>query len=359
MAGSHPKKRKERERGAAEYVVASCSTNPRCSHAAAHQIRRRPRSSHAQPPATTTTTTTTTTKTVSLAIGASCVENAVSHELGSMLAGQLARAAAIFNIDEVVVLDDGPKHSDAQVSRAAALLAAILQYQETPQYLRKALIPMHEFYRYCGMLAPLDAPNHLRANEWFECREGVVVDHLEGSTTDGTILDIGLETRALVEGPRIPHNTRVTLDVGKERRSVRRNGEDFIHGTIGNPLTVRHRTGRYWGYVVRVARDIDELLNGGPFGGYDLTIGTSERGEVNDARSISLPPYEHALVVIGGPQGLEYALSNDECRKEHREPSTLFDRYLNVCPDQGSRTIRTEEAVLLCLMYLKEALLFK
>ena len=56
---------------------------------------------------------------------------------------------------------------------------------------------------------------------------------------------------------------------------------------------------------------------------------------------------------------MEYALSNDECCKEHREPSTLFDRYLNVCPDQGSRTIRTEEAVLLCLMYLKEALLFK
>lgn len=293
-------------------------------------------------------------KTLSLGIGASCVENAVSHELGSMLAGQLARAAAIFNVDEVVVLDDGPKHGDGTVSRAAALLAKILQYQETPQYLRKTLIPMHELYRYCGMLAPLDAPHHLRATEWFEYREGVVVD----KTDDMCLCDIGLDVQALVTkgASDIPCNARVTLHVGAERRLVRQSGGEYIEAMVVNPLEVRRRTGTYWGYSVRVARSIDELLHSCPFGEYDLTIGTSERGEVNECCSLALPEYEHALVVVGGPQGLEYLLQNDDQSKKHADPSTLFDRYLNVMPSQGSRTIRTEEAVLLCLMFLKPAL---
>jgi predicted SPOUT superfamily RNA methylase MTH1 len=290
-------------------------------------------------------------KTISVAIGASCVENAVSHELGSLLAGQLARAAAIFNVDEVVVLDDGPKHAGSDVNRAAALLAKILQYQETPQYLRKALIPMHELYRYCGMLAPLDAPHHLRATEWFEYREGVVTNQESGQS----VCDIGLDVPALV-GTIVPHNTRVTLFVGKTRHTVVEGGREYIKASVVNPLDVKRTTGRYWGYNVRVARSIEELFNKGPFGGYDLTIGTSERGEVTECCSLTLTDYQHALIVIGGPSGLEYLLQNDPCREQHASPATLFDRYLNVCPNQGSRTIRTEEAVLLCLMYLKPAL---
>ncbi len=84
--------------------------------------------------------------TVSIAIGASCIENAQSQDLGTLLAGQLARAAAIFNIDEVIVLDDGPVYGDEEVSAASALFARVLQFMETPQYLRKyvaCLAPLH------------------------------------------------------------------------------------------------------------------------------------------------------------------------------------------------------------------------
>jgi len=76
-------------------------------------------------------------KTVSVAIGASCIENAQSQELGTLLAGQLARACAIFNVDEVIVLDDGPKGGSNEISAAAALFGRVLQFMETPQYLRK------------------------------------------------------------------------------------------------------------------------------------------------------------------------------------------------------------------------------
>ncbi|KAL5286598.1 C9orf114 family protein [Megaselia abdita] len=44
--------------------------------------------------------------TVSIAVPGSILENAQSPELRSYLAGQIARAACIFKIDEVIVFDD-------------------------------------------------------------------------------------------------------------------------------------------------------------------------------------------------------------------------------------------------------------
>lgn len=49
----------------------------------------------------------------------------------------------------------------------------------------------------------------------------------------------------------------------------------------------------------------------------------------------------HALVVFGGLQGLEAGVDADP-NLEVAEPSVLFDLYVNTCPSQGSRTIRTE-----------------
>ena len=38
------------------------------------------------------------------------------------------------------------------------------------------------------------------------------------------------------------------------------------------------------------------------------------------------------------------------------DPSLLFDHYFNVVPNQGSRTIRTEEAILITLAAMSEKL---
>ncbi len=44
--------------------------------------------------------------TVSVALAGSILDNAQSQELRTYLAGQVARALAVFNIDEVIVFDD-------------------------------------------------------------------------------------------------------------------------------------------------------------------------------------------------------------------------------------------------------------
>lgn len=65
--------------------------------------------------------------------------------------------------------------------------------------------------------------------------------------------------------------------------------------------------------------------------------------------------YNHALIVFGGLQGIESALESDE-QLQVDEASLLFTQYLNVLPNQGSRTIRTEEAILVTLSGLRSKL---
>lgn len=50
---------------------------------------------------------------------------------------------------------------------------------------------MHEDLKYAGMLPPLDAPHHLRSNEWCKYREGVIIESHAG--LNQSVVDIGLE----------------------------------------------------------------------------------------------------------------------------------------------------------------------
>lgn len=52
---------------------------------------------------------------------------------------------------------------------------------------------------------------------------------------------------------------------------------------------------------------------------------------------------------------MEGALENDEVLNVD-DPTVLFDHYLNTVPNQGSRTVRTEEAVLISLSALRTKL---
>lgn len=89
--------------------------------------------------------------------------------------------------------------------------------------------------------------------------------------------------------------------------------------------------------------------------GYDLTVGTSERGTSSVADpKFSFRPFRHLLIVFGGVLGLEEALNADEALPlPGNRAGELFDVWLNTCPDQTSGTIRTEEAVVASLSVLR------
>ena len=127
---------------------------------------------------------------MSVALPGSIVANHSSLQLRTYLSGEIARALAIFMVDEVVVFDDGLHTGPALETSDAGpkaskdpnvFLARILQFVETPQYLRRALFPQHVDLKFAGLLNPLDAPHHMRLQERAPFREGVVVDKPPGT----------------------------------------------------------------------------------------------------------------------------------------------------------------------------------
>lgn len=155
----------------------------------------------------------------------------------------------------------------------------------------------------------------------------------------------------------IAPNTRVTLFVGASPKLTDVHGQQLYAASLASPMDPRTKEGRFWGYLTRIAPTLHSMLQDSPFeGGYDLCIGTSERGERTPSHELAFRPYRHALVVIGGPQGLEVCLQQDPWSAKYRDVAQLFDRYLNTCFHQGSRTIRTDEALFISLTFLNDPL---
>jgi predicted SPOUT superfamily RNA methylase MTH1 len=58
--------------------------------------------------------------------------------------------------------------------------------------------------------------------------------------------------------------------------------------------------------------------------------------------------------VFGGVQGIEECVAADlSLDLPGEEASALFDCWLNTCPAQGSRTIRSEESVFISLAAMR------
>jgi len=148
--------------------------------------------------------------TLSIAIPGSILSYCQTKELKTQMVGQIARAATIYHVDEIVVFDDklskvqqrvidagneaeGNPSPPRRSSDPHSFMARLLQYCECPQYLRRALFPMHPDLQFAGLLAPIDAPHHVRAYDKSRFREGVVLDK-QGSG-GGSLVNCGIRSR--------------------------------------------------------------------------------------------------------------------------------------------------------------------
>jgi predicted SPOUT superfamily RNA methylase MTH1 len=272
--------------------------------------------------------------------------------------GRIARALAVFSVDEVVVFDDSPPSSRMRKvdpnsytgeTDPCHFLSHIISFLEAPPFMRKALFPLHPNLRLTALLPSLDMPHHPNPKEWIPYREGVTLGH-RTSTGKGTMVEVGMDQPVEIEED-IPPTTRVTLKFPDDETQY----PECVH-----PETPRTEGGYYWGYQVRKCGSLSAVFTESPYeDGYDVSIGTSERGT---PISKTFPPgqtvpFKHLLIVFGGPRGLEYASMNDEelstMNVQGQRTKDLFDHWVNVLPNQGSRTIRTEEAVFIALTALR------
>jgi methyltransferase len=245
--------------------------------------------------------------------------------------GGIARAASIFGIHRIYIYRDSRQNfeRDFQVARE------VLEYAETPQYLRKRLIAKKSDLEYVGLLPPLRIPHHKLESkpEEGEIREAVLFFQ------SGKLLaDIGSKEAAEYSG-RGQANQRVTVKV--ESKSPLRVSES------------QPPENTYWGYEVRRAPSLARFLRSLSF---DLTILTSRNGNsIIDrwselAKKISSAA--RVVVCFGAPDvGVDKLLAQDR--------STVKDfpqaEYLNMFPDQQTATVRLEEALLGTLSILNVA----
>lgn len=159
--------------------------------------------------------------TLSIAIPGSIMTNCQTKELQTILCGQIARMATIYHVDEIVVYDDQLSHTRPQspdrsrsrpprdsgnsnqtnqddphhstTADPQVFMGRILQYCECPQYLRRHFFPLHADLQYTGLLPPMDAPHHVRAQDRSPYREGVVLAQV--SLTSGSLVNCGIRNR--------------------------------------------------------------------------------------------------------------------------------------------------------------------
>ncbi|KAL7297952.1 hypothetical protein TKK_0008969 [Trichogramma kaykai] len=255
--------------------------------------------------------------TLSVALPGSILDNAQSPELRAYLAGQIARAACIYKIDEVIVYDDKGEITEVErkkMKRDCTLgdarpcclqLGRILQYLECPQYLRKHLFPIHKDLQYAGLLNPLDAPHHLRQQDVYIYREGVITNK-PVKAGKGSMVYVGLQNDVRVDEV-LTSGTRVTVKIPTEQEDPKK-----PHGIIVSAAVPRADTGIYWGYSVRLAANLSEVFAKCPYrDGYDMSIGTSDKGTPVDSIAPKSIKYKHALIVFGGLSGIESAVKVD------------------------------------------------
>ncbi len=270
---------------------------------------------------------------LTIAIPASTISDTPHLREKTAKLGLIGRAAAIFRVQEIIIYPDNPRVNQ---TRDIDFIAKMLNYLETPQYLRKRLYKIEPDLQFAGILPPLRTPHHptsgknrdLKVGEY---REGIVVSLAK----EGLQVDIGVEGLALMRERQFSVGDRLTLQVIKagERVEVQPVNRDDVPS--------------YWGYRVTVEADsFAHLLEAGRF---DLTVATarigSDFGNVAGKIGERWRGAERVLVAFGAPaRGLHEIVHDEGLRLEK-----LVDFVVNTIPNQGTATVRTEEALLASL----------
>jgi predicted SPOUT superfamily RNA methylase MTH1 len=275
-------------------------------------------------------------KKLSIAIPASVISDTPHLREKTAKIGLIGRAAAIFRVDEIIVYPDNPK---ADQHRDMDFIALLLNYLETPQYLRKRLFKLETDLEFAGILPPLRTPHHplsgktkhLKVGEY---REGAVLSE----TKEGLLVDIGVQQPVLLRQRQFAVGDRLTLQVV------------HVGGQVEVQVVSREVVHLYWGYKVRVdKRAFGQLVKEGDF---DLRIATARIGDnimdVAGEMGEKWGGAQRVLVAFGAPSRGLHEIVGDEGLKL----GEIVDFVVNMIPEQGTVTVRTEEALLASLAIL-------
>jgi len=240
--------------------------------------------------------------------------------------GIIGRALAVFNVNQVYIYKD-LSQEDVNSESEGDFIAKLLGYMNTPQYLRKKVYPLQSDLKHVGILPPLRTPNHPVGDvELGSYREGLTIKR----NKKGTFVDIGMDELAFCK-EQLTVNKIFSFKVIKLAKEI--------------VVTPEIPDGIYWGYETssthKTLKNSLKLINP------DLVLFTTRNGyeinsifndlesKINNSKSVA--------VLFGGPyNGIS----------ENIESSLLDVVEINSIPNQGTETVRTEEAVISTLAIL-------
>ncbi|WP_232686245.1 putative RNA uridine N3 methyltransferase [Halobacterium zhouii] len=277
--------------------------------------------------------------TLSVLVPSSLVREAEDKREATRKLGYVARAAAVFRADRLVVFPD----EDGERKWGGGFVETVLRYAATPPYLRKEAFDTRDELEYAGVLPPL------RLSSWTGSDSSG-----SGSIRQGIVTQVGSEGRVRVNcGMQHPislhsppnrelvEGERVTIRVSS-RRPVRAKivdeplpGFSVDRMDLGDALDrpdagVRIATSRHGeplsvasleGYVERTNRDGLTVAFGAPGRGLPPILGLEPDDIGSEPEAVS----ENVATTSDAPTG--------------------FDAWLNTIPSQGSEVVRTEEAM--------------
>ncbi len=257
----------------------------------------------------------------SILIPSSATMESRDERVRTLKVGMIARAAAVFRVDRIVIYRDEEFDDSRFISR-------VLQYAETPQYLRKRLFPRERALRYVGILPPLRTPHHPTSSKVStlkvgEYRVGLVVD--EVGSDDGAWVEIG------VERP-LPLRTAKRFSAG-QRLNVR----VFSLKPLAAEPVDRSEIPHYWGYETEVIPDLDGHVRSSE----RLVVATSRLG------TPATPDLLARVVRQGQGRGLELVYGSPARGVDAFLSSETMEGccMINTIPHQGTETVRLEEAI--------------
>jgi predicted SPOUT superfamily RNA methylase MTH1 len=282
-------------------------------------------------------------------------DSSLSDEMGlrekTIKIGKFARAFSIFGVEKIVIYKDP---TEKKQRSDMLLIKLILEFLNTPPYLRKSIYPISNNLSFTGLLPPIKAPHHknkvnLKDVKLGEIRVGLLQDrsylihHVEKNKFSHGHKFISSDNKA---------NYELYIDVGLDclipYLGEGNHGEKVVVKFINkypNLKVVRASTkdleNLYFGYSIEKVTSLEEFFKN--LEQKTFVIFTSKNGRIfktaQSQLNESIKHCENLVIVFGSPsKGIKEIYPNYD--------KTKHSMYLNMFPFQKTQTIRLEEALL-------------
>lgn len=254
----------------------------------------------------------------------------------SIKIARFARACSIFRVSKIYVYHDMLSQFDVN---DADLLKTILQFLDTPQYLRKILYPRIQQLEYAGILHPIKAPHHKPPEDIKKVRAGDIRTGVIAKVKGQLFVEVGL-------GSLVPFGGQ-----GFEGRKV----NVKFTSPYPNLRAVEASAGDindYWGYEVKEVPSITKLVAG--LDNTQIVVASRKGSYFKNMEAKLIERARNAqnlLVIFGAPR---YGVHELLAKEGGNLKSIEF--VLNMFPNQATETVRLEEAILGTLAILNSSI---